>query len=61
VAGEGGHNATYRAACKLRDAGLAEVEALAILSDWNETNASPPWSAVELEHKIRSAYGSRGD
>lgn len=61
VAGEGGHNATFRAACKLRDAGLAENDALAILSDWNETNASPPWSAVELEHKIRSAYGSRGD
>jgi len=61
VAGEGGHNATFRAACKLRDAGLSHDEALAILSDWNETNASPPWSAVELEHKIRSAYGSLGD
>lgn len=61
VAGEGGHNATFRAACKLRDAGLAEGEALTILSEWNGTNASPPWSAVELEHKIRSAYGSLGD
>jgi putative DNA primase/helicase len=61
VAGEGGHNATFRAACKLRDAGLSHDEALAILIDWNETNASPPWSAVELEHKIRSAYGSLGD
>lgn len=61
VAGEGGHNATFRAACKLRDAGLSEDEALAILGDWNEINASPPWSAAELEHKIRSAYGSLGD
>lgn len=59
VAGEGGHNATFRAACKLRDAGLSEDEALEILGDWNGTNASPPWSAVELQHKIRSAYGSR--
>lgn len=60
VAGEGGHNATFRAACKLRDAGLSEDEALAVLGDWNETNASPPWSAAELQHKIRSAYGTLG-
>jgi hypothetical protein len=56
VAGEGGHNATFRAACKLRDAGLSKDEALAILSDWNETNATPPWSAAELLHKIHSAF-----
>lgn len=55
-AGQGGHNATFRAACRLRDAGLSENEALAILGDWNETNAIPPWSAHELEHKIRSAF-----
>ena len=61
VAGEGGHNATFRAACKLRDAGLSEDEALAILGGWNETNASPPWSAAELQHKIHSAYGTLGD
>ncbi len=58
VAGEGGHNATFRAACKLRDAGLSRDEALAVLSDWNETNANPPWSAQELAHKIKSAYRS---
>jgi hypothetical protein len=56
VAGEGGHNATFRAACKLRDAGLSEGEALAVLSDWNQTNATPPWSERELAHKIASAY-----
>ena len=55
-AGEGGHNATFRAACKLRDAGLSEEEALCVLTDWNETNASPPWSAADLVHKIRSVY-----
>jgi hypothetical protein len=54
--GEGGHNATFRAACKLRDAGLSEEEALAVLSDWNETNATPPWSAADLRHKIRSEF-----
>lgn len=56
VAGEGGHNATFRAACKLRDAGLSVDEALAMFSDWNETNAFPPWSAKELLHKIESAF-----
>ncbi len=56
VAGEGGHNATFRAACKLRDAGVSPDEALAILAQWNETNASPPWSAQELAHKIRTAF-----
>lgn len=59
VAGQGGHNATFRAACKLRDAGLVEADALAILSEWNETNACPPWSAHELIHKVRSAYGAK--
>ena len=56
VAGQGGHNATFRAACKLRDAGLSEDEALAVLCDWNETNTSPAWSAAELAHKISSAF-----
>ncbi len=57
-AGEGGHNATFRAACKLRDAGLSEDEALQVLTDWNETNTVPPWSAADLVHKIRSAFDS---
>jgi hypothetical protein len=56
VASEGGHNATFRVACKLRDAGLSPDDALMVLSEWNETNASPPWSARELAHKIDSAY-----
>lgn len=56
IAGECGHNATFRAACKLRDAGLSSDEALAILDCWNRTNAEPPWSAAELQHKIESAY-----
>lgn len=56
TAGEGGHNATFRAACKLRDAEFSQEEALAVLSDWNETNATPAWSAAELVHKINSAY-----
>lgn len=58
VSGQGGHNATFRVACRLREAGLSPTEALALLSHWNKTNAAPPWSAAELAHKIRSAYQS---
>jgi hypothetical protein len=53
-----GHNTTFRAACKLRDAGLEYEDALALLIEWNETNAHTPWSAKELSHKIDSAYQS---
>lgn len=57
VAGAGGHNQTFRAACKLRDAGLSPEESLAVLAAWNATNADPPWSEAELRHKIASAFG----
>ena len=56
IAGSGGHNATFRAACKLRDSGLTADEALQALVAWNETNAWPPWSTKELAHKVDDAY-----
>lgn len=60
VSGEGGHNATFRAAYRLRDAGLSPEEALVELLAWNETNAEPPWSARELLHKVQSVYHRGG-
>lgn len=54
--GSGGHNATFRAACKLRDSGLTADDALDVLKRWNETNAEPPWTERELAHKIHDAY-----
>ena len=56
ITGDGGHNATFRAACKLRDSGLTADEAFQALLLWNETNALPPWSAKELAHKVDDAY-----
>lgn len=56
IAGQGGHNATFRAACRLRDAGLTPEQAFDALSDWNETNADPAWTEKELLHKIEDAY-----
>lgn len=56
VSGQGGHNDTWRAVRTLRDAGMAESEALAAMVEWNQTNAQPPWSVQELLHKVRGAY-----
>lgn len=53
--GSGGHNATFRCACKILDFGLSPDEALGLLIEWNETNAHPPWTLKELHHKIDSA------
>lgn len=59
VSGSGGHKATFRAACVLRDAGLSAEESLAALIEWNQAgNAVPQWSIRELLHKVRSVYRS---
>lgn len=56
VAGQGGHDDTYRAACCLRKAGYSEAEAFCALQSWNKTNADPPWRDRDLLHKTRDAY-----
>jgi hypothetical protein len=56
VSGNGGHNATFRAACVLRDSGMTPDEALVALVEWNTTNAQPPWTLQELQHKVRAAF-----
>jgi len=56
VSGEGGHNATFRAVCKLRDSGMSEAEALAAMVEWNKTNAEPPWAVKDLLHKVQDAF-----
>lgn len=58
ISGSGGHNATFAAACALiKGFGLSVEEARPILHEFN-ARCSPPWSASELEHKLRSADGS---
>ncbi len=61
VEGEGGDEATYRAACyAARDFGLSEPEALSVLGEWN-ARCSPPWDEKRLAAKVRGAlkYGKR--
>lgn len=60
VSGQGGHNATLRAACELARFGLGDAEAMAILSNWNRTHCQPPWTDRELAHKWQSARAKVG-
>lgn len=56
VSGASGHNDTFRAAVKLAESGLSEVQMLSAMIEWSRTNAEPPWSVQELTHKCIDAY-----
>lgn len=70
VEGEKGNTAAFKAASwLLRDKALPRTVAWELLSSWNQTNASPPWSEAELRrifdnaerygtHTRGAAYGS---
>ncbi len=57
VAGNGGHDQTYKAVSYLRDSGVPKSEAALILARWNMTNADPPWGDGELAHKLDDVFG----
>lgn len=54
IAGNHGHNATFRAAAILCRFGLSEDEAMPILFDYNQ-RCDPPWSEKDLVRKYREA------
>lgn len=55
VSGQDGHGVTFRLACVLVTGfGLGIHGARPILQSWNQT-CQPPWSARELEHKLKQA------
>jgi hypothetical protein len=59
VSGQGGHNRTFRVACKLthpfpRGFGLSFDQAWELIKEWNE-QCEPPWSDPELAHKLTDA------
>lgn len=61
VAGQGGHNHTFRAACVLvKGFELNEAEAMSVLSHWN-FGCNPPWTDKELAHKIDGAMKVPGE
>lgn len=58
VSGQGGHKATFRAACALvHGFALVETDALALIREWNK-GCQPPWAEHELAYKITSAIHS---
>ncbi|MBI3414226.1 MAG: hypothetical protein HY043_02720 [Verrucomicrobia bacterium] len=59
IAGSGGHDATFHAACILVNGfALTPADALPLLVAWNQT-CQPPWSEAELRHKLTSADKAR--
>jgi hypothetical protein len=64
VSGRGGNHQAYKVACKLKDYGMSEDEALLFLLEpggWND-RCSPPWHPDELWAIVRNAYryGTKG-
>jgi putative DNA primase/helicase len=56
VEGQGGDQTTYAVACRVRDYGVGEDAAAALMLDgWND-RCSPPWSDEDLRRKVRNAY-----
>jgi hypothetical protein len=61
VSGQGGHNATFHAACCLVQGFTLERDAaLALLCEWNQS-CVPPWTEKELGHKIDDALKLQGE
>jgi putative DNA primase/helicase len=60
ISGNGGHNQTFKAACKLvRGFDLSIGESLPLLLEWNNT-CEPPWAEHELLHKLEDADKQEG-
>lgn len=60
ISGQGGHNATLRAACECVRFGLGDGDALRLLEDWNRTHCEPTWTERELAHKLADARRKAG-
>src|ERR1700686_168491 len=54
ISGSGGHSATFRAACECVRFGLADLDAMACLREFNQ-RCRPLWTEKELAHKLADA------
>lgn len=54
VAGQGGHGATFRAACRIVERVTCQEDAMLVLREYN-ARCSPPWTDEELLHKLEGA------
>jgi putative DNA primase/helicase len=56
VSGQGGHNQTFKTACKIGPGFDLDPEvAMELMREWSE-RCDPPWSDAELQHKVDDAY-----
>lgn len=55
ISGQGGHDATFYAACACVRFGLDEAATYRVLTHYN-ARCVPPWSDAELRHKAQSAH-----
>lgn len=56
ISGQGGHNATFAAACECFKFGLTDGEAIEVMRRFNETKTGgEPWGDRDLQHKINDA------
>lgn len=61
VSGQGGHNAAFHVACVLANGFMLDMQdAKAVFYEYN-ARCVPPWSEKEIDHKIKSALGSKGE
>lgn len=61
ISGSGGHNVTFRAACRMvLGFGLSADAACSLLAEWNQ-GCVPPWSERELWHKVHDAERQAGE
>lgn len=56
VEGSAGDDATFRVAARLKDMGVSEFDAWAIMDEHWNPRCSPPWEPEDLEAKVRNAY-----
>jgi hypothetical protein len=56
ISGQGGHNTTFRIACRLiKGFHLPEEQALQLLLSEFNPRCQPPWTEQELRHKVHQA------
>lgn len=56
IQGSHGDDRTYKAACALRDFGLSEDEAFALMLHEYNPRCEPPWKRGALRQKVHNAY-----
>jgi hypothetical protein len=56
IEGDGGEQLTYNVACRLRDFGCSQAQALDLMLKYWADRCSPPWNADDLSVKVSNAY-----